>query len=312
MTSIWTSRREHFRHQQVQWQLGGLQTDASWPKPGVWYAPELLSLSGDYLYWEHPGRKVRPDDEILAGFMSLSEGAERRILSFARRYGVIEVCAHDLPASHKPRCQPQVGSAELEEQVANPKPRPFGKPYSLTHREPIAVWRKFATLFSALSNISATLRMREPSRDLDWVVVRDSLDLQEGGLFTAKFKGSRLEHDKHRLAAVFNLLIATAGIRPYIEVAGGGWDMMFGGRWSIASGLFGELVFRLVLACTGVETPIRCSGCARPFLPTRKPAVGRRSYCKSCRKKGRPLRDAKRAQRDRLRSSSRPPASVQV
>jgi hypothetical protein len=39
---------------------------------------------------------------MLSRFVELSEAKPERIRDFARRWGVLSICEHDLPASHNP------------------------------------------------------------------------------------------------------------------------------------------------------------------------------------------------------------------
>lgn len=64
-------------------------------------------------------------------------------------------------------------------------------------------------------------------------------------------------------------------------------------------GLFGALALELAFAVGRASGFAFCDGCGDVYAPTRRPAHGKRRYCRECRDKRVPLRDAQRDHRRR-------------
>src|SRR5436853_3942166 len=71
-----------------------------------WRRPGEVRVEGDKLVYS--ARSVptylNPDEpfEILQGFLDLEGAASNKIVRFARRWGVLGICEHKLPATHNP------------------------------------------------------------------------------------------------------------------------------------------------------------------------------------------------------------------
>src|SRR6266487_2634569 len=68
--------------------------------------PGMVSLSDGLLEWRWiPGQKreqVRPG--ILEGFLKLADAADSSILAFAKKWGPLGICEHELPSTHSADC----------------------------------------------------------------------------------------------------------------------------------------------------------------------------------------------------------------
>src|SRR5438128_742042 len=98
-----------------------------------WPVPKEVSVSGDRLCWtiNAVADEAHPSKGLLEKFWQLGEAPDRQILAFAKRHGVLGICGHELPRTHrKPSCMPSGFS---------PSP-----PFNGEFWEPIPVWRKLA------------------------------------------------------------------------------------------------------------------------------------------------------------------------
>jgi len=66
------------------------------------------------------------------------------------------------------------------------------------------------------------------------------------------------------------------------------------------------MVTQIAHAIAQPATTTLCSECGTPAKPSRKPRAGERHYCRECRKKGIPRRDAARAFRKRAKEKKVP------
>ena len=70
----------------------------------AWPVPARVVLKDDRLFWTEKdlGRLIQPAPGMFEGFLSLADAPASRILSYARRWGVLRLCKHDFPAQHPP------------------------------------------------------------------------------------------------------------------------------------------------------------------------------------------------------------------
>ncbi len=228
---------------------------------------------------------IRPDDALLDGFLKLVNGSPEEILGYAQKYGVLQICEHGLPYTHNP---PPV-FYEGEELVSRCLGRQAERANYLW--EPLESWGLFTRQMTGILNVAAQLHKQHPGGLEDWRAiyavpwqgeeVRLRLEWHE------RLNGTeRLDFDVSRLQLVQNWLMDVGGVRP--ELSGQG-VLEFG-----APGLFGNLVFQLVLAVSQTEGLAMCSECGMSYIPKRRPAHTRNNYCDACREKGVPQRYAAR------------------
>jgi hypothetical protein len=93
-------------------------------------------------------------------------------------------------------------------------------------------------------------------------------------------------------AAVLDALIIEADVRPRPTDGPDGPRLVLGAMWPTA---FDALVVLLMLAAWRRGGLAVCSGCAMPYVRTRRAARGRRNYCPECRRAKVDRRDAQAA-----------------
>jgi len=214
---------------------------------------------------------------VLDNFVALVDSPPEAYLRFARKWGILDLCEHDLPALHTGgRCGNLIdGDWRVEYWWA---------------------WQRTAQAFRSALNLAAQLADGKRGAKKDWNAVTATGNFGED---VASPRNMRESHEN--LAAVVNIWLSWGGVRPYLSYAGGRWSISFGGGRG-AGWLYGLLSSQLMLAVSRTDGLAQCSACGVPYLPNRKPNPYRRSYCFDCRKR-KPQRDASRAYRERLRSS---------
>lgn len=284
-SQLWTEGHE-FKYDvnmtEIEWETAGVSSAKfGLDRPlraGEYFAPEDLEVRGqDWLLWSpEAAKRVRPGTGTFQKFVELADAPTHEILKYARRWGVLEICEHGLPACHD-------GCVPLD----------LGKKFY----DPVGVWRRFAALFRAMLNIAAQLHQGKPGRPEDWqIVAGPPLSLATAPLFQRR----GLAVDRDKLVVALNVLLSIGRVRPVVTWREGKWAIEFTGGLRIMSSLFGALVYQLMLAVTQTEGCAMCSNCAQSYFPERRPNPYRRNYCPSCRDRGVPSRDAARDRRARL------------
>jgi hypothetical protein len=219
----------------------------------------------------------RDFDPALRPLFSSSAGSDEEIMKFARRWGVLELCVHVLPACHSQDCLP----------MSYDKQR---------YCEPPGAWRRHAGMMYTLLTLASQVLQGKVRSPIDWDCVT--------GLFphfrdAPLFQLTGLRAERQKLESVLNILSAAAGVRPIVRFENAIPRVELIGGFRLGCGLYGALVAELMLACVASDGVDFCSNCGMPYAPSRRPNHARRHYCQKCREDGVPLRDAARAYRSR-------------
>jgi hypothetical protein len=260
----------------IKWELTGIvgedgHLERPLPAGSIW-APDSIELTEDRLTWATVKgyREVRPGIRLLTEFLALNDAKPDEILNYARRWGVLSICEHNLPSSHAADC------------------RALGWHDGGRLWEPLAVWRRFARDGRALLNVASQLNAGKPGAAEDWGAI--FVDQTTPG--PAPWWQQSVEADALMLTQVLNEWLGLGNVRPYVgRSRRSGLIIHLGGG---SSGLFGVLAVQLVMAAAASEGFAMCSACGGPYLPRRRPAAGRRRYCEKCREAGASIRDAAR------------------
>ncbi len=283
-----TSREE----ERLNWELAGLVDTESGrlERPladDEWRVPGTVELDGDRLVWEwgDPAhvRFSRSGNDLLEDFVRLADTPSDAIRDYARKWGVLRICAHGEPMSHNP------GGSD------SPACLPLGwHPGSGGGWEPLEPWRRYAGRAQAILRAAAALHVDGKVDPGDWVrCFPEDLPLEDP--FYAVPKESRL-------GLAINFWLGTA------KPSGLHADWPRDGAPSIVLGLgraplFAAIGLQLLFSATRSGGLAVCSNCGTPYFPTRRPRKDQRSYCPGCRKRA-GARDAQRDRRQRLRSGT--------
>lgn len=268
----------------ISWHLSGISDEAfglGRPLAFRQYPiPHNIELDGLLLRWSNSSnatpRRTEAGARLLEQFVALADAPPERILRFARRWGVLELCKHGLPACHDGRCTLLSDGGNFYEHIV--------------------WWQKLAAVARALLNIAARLADAQPGRAVDWGAVKTL-----GALGKSKhFEREGLAVDRVKLEVVLNVLLSIAKVGPCVRWSKGGWLIELSGSPVIGSGLAAAIITQLALACTGGGGWVLCSNCQASYVPKkRRPDSKRRHYCPECRRRKVPERDAARDYRKR-------------
>lgn len=231
---------------------------------------------------------------ILDEFLFLSDAPNESILQYARTWGVLELCRHNLPAGHEFSLDShlrlplllKVPKAWHTELPANPRQcRSLG-------REPLATWRFFSRQAKALLNIAADLQRGRLGQREDWAAI-----LRNGVTPVQSL-------DTHRSCTrdVLEDWLSLGRIKPAID------DRTGALTWTGAD-LFGELAVQIALAAKALDGQVFCIVCGKPYEPKRRVIRRGFNYCpaEKCQRRA----AAERAQRYRNKKAE-PGARVRV
>jgi len=257
-----------------------------------WHIPDSVELRDDRIYWAfREGICRQPDPGLIGEFTSLSKKGKRGILEFARKWGVLLLCRHGLPASHT---KPLPESPE----VFSPcEPLGWDEEERCGY-EPLDLWYLFSTEASAILRITSSLlyNLSVDARD------RDTLERAVRRLNLTKGKGLGDPGNPLSLKSwtgqVISEWLRLGGINPCFA-----WNLQ-GASFKLTGGhsLFGAIAQQLLNAVFQSEGLVTCFECGNTFHPRRKPQRGRRIFCTPCRHEGAPLKWASRDYRARRKS----------
>lgn len=233
-----------------------------------WYGPDLELVNGVPVSRSPKWQVAEPTPELLKRFIKLTDGHD--VLAFARRWGVLGVCTHDKPRTH--RATPSIfpfddRDSRAEEPICYPRGWFQGE-----CSEPIGVWLRYARQALAMLSIAAALRGRTPPAKEDWQVLY-GIDPNFAQYDFARDAEAWLEH-------VLNQWLVLADARPHVVLRPKP-HIVF------VDSLFGAITLQLIGALGSTRPSEVCSGCQSIYIPAkRRPKTGYRRYCPQCRRAG--------------------------
>ena len=294
-----------------EWDLAGLTRigsgsldlplpDYGWTRTrDVWLDDDRLVYGHD---WANPNDTVllqKHGTGLLDGFVRLADASPDNILAYARKWGTLGICRHDLPWTHSLSTQgatflrpgSEDWSAERAQTVGFCSPRRLKEPWGLTKWEPINAWREYAQRARALLNLIAAAELERPPSREDIQTAFPTFQLAEWewhgtqGIGLAQYVSGRCISDWLDISGVSLGLVWWEKSKPMLRLMEGG--------------LFGAIGIALAMKAARSDGLAICSGCSTAYTPSRAPRSGQRNYCPDCRASGVPQRDATRAMRAR-------------
>lgn len=277
------------------WQLAGLEVDNPNAAVKPWDRAPRVEVEGDRLRWQYV--RLEDDEEIAAfgpirfsslpvetgvrprlliEFVDLADKNDDAIAAFARKWGLLHPCAHNVPRTHPPL-------------VGEFRTGPFCDTVdggAVAGLEPLAVWRVWASMGRAVVRVASQHRLGSNGDAADWsfLVPEDQVHTVVGG---------SLDVAKARLATVVEIWLRIGAVQPKVDLLRPPHLFVSG------VDLFGAIALQLAMVVTSSTGVSFCSGCGSAYSPTHQPAARRRHYCDGCRDDGVPVRDASSAYRGR-------------
>lgn len=285
-----------------------------WFAPGPSLSVRDGCLELDWLAFVKARRIVKAEPPMLERFARLGESGgnvEQAVLRYARRWGRLDLCEHQLPIDH--------GSTEVPLAFATTGGAiytflPGSDCRSLFWREPVATWVYWSRQAAALLGVLSHLRRSEPARPEDWSVLGEDAPWvaqqpvtqrllgvrRHAELWTAELVGGDvpLEAQRDVASGAIETWLRLAGVSLELRWPNGVPEIGFRG-----GGLLGALGLEIMLAAVDSAGWLMCPGCGRLHAP-RKTRYRRRSYCATCRAGKVPQQRA--SQRSRAKKAADP------
>ena len=292
-----------------------------------WDAPgDTIRLREGHLECELLGylstRLVTPRPPMLEQFIRLSGPSRNQgqaVLRYATRWGLLELCQHQLPMSHEgvdlPLCF-AVSGGRITAAI-----QPSDECRSVRGKEPIATWLYWSRQAAAVLAVVGRLRDGQYARPADWSALAEEAPwmLSLSGVVDDQDR-DLIRHWTDRLVAGLDgpdpsghdyrrdeeQRIARAAIETWLRLGGPSFEL----RWPAhgdpevgfkVSGLFGALGVQLLLVAASSRGFAICPGCGLLHAPHNgrgRPPL----YCQSCRARHVPQQ---RADERRERKQSR-------
>ncbi len=250
-----------------------------------WIAPTDIEILNGHLCFvldaDAADNAVTADAAMLDRFVRLADSSDSAILSYAARWGILDLCEHDTPRYHSmdwrmppitsiPTCKLAVLDGDEDWRV-----------------EPLATWRRYSLQARTILEIGADLQagILPPSDYWDTVCWDRTIRYDQERALDAQRKA---------LMDVVTEWLRVGGVSPSLYWSNSGPQV-----WLQSPGLFGGLAMQLMLAICRSDGLERCSECRLPYVPSRRPRKGQRRYCPKCQADGIPRRDAERDARKR-------------
>lgn len=285
----------------VQKQLAVASTDAEGEELRRRYSSDPqpnLSMTGDskktilvQKVSTQPPRTALPGPRLLEGFVRLADAPDSAIRDYARQWGILGICKHDLPRTHN-------FWRGLPDRFCSPLGfRMDEKLETLTGWEPLSTWRRYTREARAILDIAASLHQGIP-------VLNENIWSQAGhahpGGLTDKSLSDLCRDQAFAISVSVNGWLDIAHVRPFFSWGALGPPAVLLGttvwwfhldmqkRWLPSvphmhgTSLFGALAVQLLMTVSRTGGLAVCSTCGTVFTPRRRPNPNRRRYCPVC------------------------------
>jgi hypothetical protein len=288
--------------QETKWLQAGMgvgdsgELDRDLPT-GSWSVPAEVRVKGDLLVWRWatPSGGCSHHSPAGAGVLealldvtateSIDKGA---IIEFAERWGVLGICGHGLPATHRPALNSPDGP------TCSPQPVRADRTRLIDWRqEPLTKWQEIGQRARALLTVAAAVHDEKPAPFDTWSDAAWGLPTHSGS--ERRFIPAA---DRQGLADAVNRWLTISAVSVAFE-----WQDDRSVLTLHPRSLVGAVALQLAMSAARTDGLRLCSNCGRPYVPDRKPAANRRSYCKDCRRRA-AQRDAARDYRKRKKSTT--------
>jgi hypothetical protein len=258
----------------------------------------LVQVPGRVELREHAGASY-----LVAGYSNespLADAEPESYSRFAKRWGMLGLCQHDLPAGHNPFPYPPpramgIGNAvlsflraeniSLDRRVAGAigmlegsSGSSLGSPCFPESQEALQTWQQFAVEAQAMLRIAGRLHRGQLPLPEDWAAVYARSGREAPWWDRSdRPESPAVRFERWKLAEVVTEWLRLGNVRPQFEWEGRSIRMVLTGQ-----GLFGAIARELAFATGRAEGLASCHECGTFFIPDRKPVTGRRSFCFDC------------------------------
>lgn len=242
---------------------------------GAWLVPAEVRVKGDVLQYRWATSTERPrrppqQTGVLDGLLEATGGDVvdgDAVATFARRWGVIEVCPHGLPATHRPARSSSTGPQCSIVPVRQDRRRLVD-----WWQEPLSSWGDLGKRARAMLTVAATVHDQKPAPLETW---------REAAWDLPMYSGSQ-----SRFIAASERPAMAAAVNGWLTIGGVGVEYVWEGDRPTLTlrprSLVGAIGLQLAFSAARTDGLRLCFNCGRPYTPERTPAPNRRNYCKDC------------------------------
>lgn len=227
----------------------------------VLFAHHDASVRDGFLCWQigvgDPAGFEMPDLSALRRFVALENAGESSYLRYAKRFGPLWLCEHELPFGHPNGRQPRCYRRHVR----------HGQVF-----ESLAAWQRYSRRAAAVLRIAYELDDSRCGSRQDWAALAVSMTSGR----RAPHVVGQVEQERRSLERVVNEWLYACEVRPFLSLAGA--DQKF----ELRSTLLGSLGVQLLSSLLRTEGFTVCSACGQPYAPTRRPRKGENHYCQDC------------------------------
>jgi hypothetical protein len=250
--------------------------------------PAYVEWDGELIRWSLFSHPDFPDDPrwrprivdpkgMLDRFLRIESATD--VLQFARTYGVLELCEHNLPSTHAPSpYPPSIGTPVIG-------CRPLGWSNGQAW-EQVQSWFDYVSEANGIVRAASALQQGKNADAEDWAKAFGPMQPMVGakGLTT-------MDEERQALAQRVQHWMRLGNVHPFMQ-----WNPQEEPGFGLSGRTFGTLAIQIALAVNRAQDWAICSVCAALYSRQRAPQRGRRNYCSSkCARVGDSLR--KRRQR---------------
>ena len=277
--------------------LDGAPLEAA-PDLSRWTRPTKVEFAIDDTWIRAAGGEWVESTEIaerlLHDFLKLTDGVSDGVLAFCAKWGMVELCQHGLPSTHRP-CRPFLSPSGPDQ--CHPASVPDG---TFESGDPVDAYVRYARSARALIAVSREVHAERAVPTHLWDGVDEiSLVNVEPIRIGQRTKERALEVDRLRFLAAVESWLELGDVRLQVAFARRTPTIVFGGGT-----LFSALAHRLALAALRLGGTFSCTSCGTAFVPEkRRPRPNDRAYCSECQEENRPARDRSRRHREKKKAS---------
>jgi hypothetical protein len=277
--------------------LAGFDKDRPMKVGAIW-APPVARVEGEFLIYRLGDRAKRNASQgLLRGLLDAKSSPEA-IIRFCKRWGVLGLCEHGIPASHGSCVSRRAFHTEMVSGVSGIKAS-YG-------RESIASVRRFAGALESLLRIGAEMSQGRRGAASEWANAEETICGPDFPMWDpSPSTVNDLDISRNFLQMLVRRLIEICRIVPrfFWNRDTKSWQIDLDSQGS-GNNLPALLTIELIVTIADKDGFAICSSCHRAYIPARRPDPTRRNYCPQCGLAA-AQRDAAREYRRRLRETDK-------
>ncbi|HEX5731512.1 MAG TPA: hypothetical protein VF131_01665 [Blastocatellia bacterium] len=249
-----------------------------------WRVPSLVKVEQDHLIYSVRDRSVSLNPlkpfQVLEDFLGLEGASDDHIVIFAKRWGVLGICEHGLPASHNSMYIPFDGplAQEILQKGYRDTCLPVRNSGDMGY-EPLEAWRFWIQQANTIIRLAADLHSNRRGDIKYWQILRYNPHHFEGFLGNNKTPSNPPPVVLGRiiLASYLNGWLQLTGVQPFFYWEGHQTFLRLA-SWTTDQ-LLSVLGTQMMLMINRSSGYALCSSCGRPFFLRRGQGISRNVYC---------------------------------